>query len=62
MPPPPIAVTVTREGGHVTVAFDIPPGFEDEWAGQLALVVNAPDGPPEPRLYDVTTPGVREAG
>jgi hypothetical protein len=53
---------VTHEGTRVTVAFDVPAGFEDEWAGQLTLLVNQPDGPPEPRLYDVTTPGVQQPG
>jgi hypothetical protein len=61
-PPPPIPVTVTHEDGRVTVAFDIPPGLEEEWAGQLTLLVNRPDGPPEPRVYDVTTPGVQQPG
>jgi hypothetical protein len=57
-PPPEFPVTVTREGGRVTVTFDVPADFEDEWAAQLVLALNAPDGPPVPRLYDVSTPGV----
>lgn len=33
--PPSIPVTVAREGGHVTVSFEVPEGLENEWAGQL---------------------------
>ncbi len=57
--PPPFAVTVTREGARVTVSFDVPEGFEEEWAGQLTLAVNSPAGPPAARVYDVTAPGVQ---
>ena len=34
-------MTVSREGGRVTVSFDVPDGLEDEWAGQLTLAVNS---------------------
>jgi hypothetical protein len=61
-PPPAFPVTVARDGGRVTITFDVPAGLEDEWAGQLALLVNSEAGPPEPRLYDVTTPGVHRPG
>ena len=57
--PPPFAVTVTHEGGRVTVSFDVPEGLEEEWAGQLTLAVNSPAGPPAARVYDVTAPGVQ---
>jgi hypothetical protein len=56
--PPPIPVTIARDGGHVTISFDVPPGLEDEWAGQLTLAVNSAAGPPAARTYDVTVPGV----
>jgi len=59
---PPIPVTIARDGGHVTVSFDIPPGLEDEWAGQLTLAVNSAQGPPAARVYDITVPGVQGPG
>jgi hypothetical protein len=59
---PPFAVTVARDGGHVTVSFDVPPGLEDEWAGQLTRAVNSAEGPPVARVYDVTVPGVQGPG
>jgi hypothetical protein len=60
--PPALPVTVTRDGGRVTVSFELPEGLEDEWAGQLTLALNSPAGPPEARVYDVTTPGVHQPG
>ena len=50
---PRIPVTIARDGGHVTVSFDIPPGLDDEWAGQLMLAVNSAVGPPAARVYDL---------
>jgi Vacuolar protein sorting-associated protein 62 len=57
---PAIPVTVSREGGRVTVSFDVPDGLEDEWAGQLTLAVNSESGPPTAQVYDVTVPGVQD--
>jgi hypothetical protein len=59
---PPISVTVAHDGPHVTVSFDVPPGLEDEWAGQLTLAVNSAVGPPAARVYDITVPGVQGPG
>ena len=55
--PEPLPVSVTRDGSRVTVSIDVPTELEDEWAGQLVLLLNSPAGPPEAHTYDITRAG-----
>ena len=56
----PQAVTVHTAGSRrrVVISFDVPAGFEDDWAALLTVAINTHDDQlPLQFVYDVTTPG-----